>query len=166
MSIVGIDLSSKALHICTLDDDTNEASVHVVRLDLQRGDALTRARRLRDLMPARTAWHDLGVTLVAIEKPFFTGHQGLVPLLLVYGGLLQLIPPDMPLLELSADGWRGECALKRRGPKSDLKKASVEYARAVWSNPPATLDDNTAESFCIAWAGREIDIRAGQAMVA
>lgn len=164
--IAGIDLSSKALHICTLDEDTNAATVHVVRLDLQRGDAVTRARRLRDLMPARSAWADIGVTLVAVEKPFFTGHQGLVPLLMVYGGLLQLIPPAMPLLELRADDWRLECSLKRRGPKSELKRASIEFARAVWSDPPATLDDNTAEAFCIAWSAREIDIRRQEAEAA
>lgn len=162
MAVVGVDLSSRALHICTLAEDTNHATVHVVRLDLERGDATARARRLRDRMPARTAWADAGVTLVAIEKPFFHGHHGLVPLLLVYGGLLQLIPPDMPLLELRADDWRRECKLRMRGAKSELKKASIDYARACWTDAPALLDDNTAEAFCVAWAAREIDIRAGR----
>jgi hypothetical protein len=154
--IAGIDLSSHALHICTLDDDTNHATVHVVRLDLQRGDAQTRIRRMRDLMPARTSWADAGVTLIAIERPIAI-HSS-VPLM-VYGALLQLIPPDMPLLELRADDWRRECLLPIRGEKSKLKKASIDYARAVWTNAPPTFDDNVAESVCIAWAAREIDIR-------
>lgn len=164
--IAGIDLSSRALHICTLHEDTNHADIHVVRLDLQRGDATTRARRLRDLMPARTAWADQNTTLIALEKPFFHGHQGLVPLLLVYGGLLQLIPPDMPLLELRADDWRRECSLPTRGDKTLLKKAAQRFARDVWADPPAALDDNTADAFCIAWAAREIDIRASAEAVA
>lgn len=158
--ICGIDLSSRALHICTLNDDDNHADVHTVRLDLQRGDALTRCRRLRDLMPARTAWADNGITVIAVEKPFFHGHQGLVPLLLVYGGLLQLIPPDMPLLELRADDWRRECSLPVRGDRSRLKKAAQDFARQVWADPPEILDDNTADAFCIAWAAREIHVRA------
>jgi hypothetical protein len=160
--IAGIDLSSRALHVCMLDDDTNEATVHVVRLDVQRGDAEARVSRMRDLMPPRSSWSDSGVTLIAIEVPFFVGHQGLVPLLMTYGGLLQLIPPAIPRLRLKADDWRRECSLPTRGEKSKLKRASIEFARQVWTDPPAALDDNAAEAFCIAWAAREIDIRAGQ----
>jgi hypothetical protein len=154
--IGGIDLSSHAIHIATLAEDTNEATVHVVRLDLQRGDATTRIRRLRDLMPARSAWSD-GVSVVALERPIAL-HSN-VPLM-VYGGLLQLLPADMPLLELRADDWRRECSLPLRGARSALKKAAHDFARQVWANPPDIFDDNVADAFCIAWAAREIDIRA------
>jgi hypothetical protein len=157
--IAGIDLSSRALHICALDDDTNEATVHVVRLDLQRGDATTRIRRMRDLMPARTSWADAGVTLAGLERPIAI-HSN-VPLM-VYGALLQLLPADLPLLEVRADDWRHECALPTRGDRSKLKKAAVDYARHVWTNPPDVFDDNVADAFCIAWATREIDIRRAQ----
>jgi hypothetical protein len=91
---------------------------------------------MRDLMPARTSWADAGVTLIAIERPIAI-HSS-VPLM-VYGALLQLIPPDMPLLELRADDWRRECLLPIRGDKSKLKKASIDYARAVWTNAPADV---------------------------
>lgn len=157
MTYVGIDLSSCALHLATLAEDTNEAHVHVVRLDLQRGDAETRIRRMRDLMPTRAAYRDAGVTLIAIERPIAV-HSS-VPLM-VYGALLQLIPPDLPLLNLRADDWRRECSLPIRGERAKLKRASVDYARAIWENPPAVFDDNVAEAVCIAWAAREIDIRA------
>lgn len=159
MSVVGIDFSTKAIHLCTLAEDSNHGDLHIVRLDITRGDALQRARRIRDRMPARTAWRDAGVTLVAIEKPFFRGHQALAPMMMVYGALLACLPPDLPLLELRADDWRLECKLRRRGASSELKKAALDYARQCWDNPPDPLDDNGADAFCVAWAAREKYIR-------
>lgn len=154
--IGGIDLSSRALHICVLDEDTNEAKVHVVRLDLERGGATTRIRRMRDLMPARKAWDDNGVTLIALERPIAV-HSN-VPLM-VYGALLQLIPPDMPVLELRANDWRRECSLPTRGDRTKLKNAAKAFARQCWANAPVAIDDDVADAFCIAWAARELDIR-------
>lgn len=160
MSVVGIDLSSRALHLVTLAEDTNDAVAHVVRLDATRGDAVERIRRMRNRMPARGVYRDLGVTLIAIEKPFhMTASRSAIPSM-VYGALLQLIPPDLPLLELRADDWRKECALPRRGARSDLKKASVRFARQIWDACPHALDDDTADAFCIAFAAREIHLRA------
>lgn len=168
MSYGGIDLSTKAIDIVTLNEDDNYADHFRVRIDLPSGATTTeRARRLRDRMPARTAWLDAGVTLLAIEEPFFAGSpMGLAPLLVVYGGLLQLLPAALPLLELRADDWRKECGLairKRKNlPDDQLKRASVAFAREQWKNPPAALDHNAAEAFCAAYAAREIDIRTGQ----
>lgn len=160
MSVVGIDLSSKAIHIAVLEEDSNDAHVHVVRLDAQRGDATTRIRRMRDLLPARGAYQDLGVTLIALERPIAI-HSS-VPLM-VYGALLQLLPAGVPLAELRADDWRRECALPIRGAKSDLKSGSKRYARTLWTNHPDIFDDNVAEAYLIAWAAREIDLRRGLA---
>lgn len=154
--IVGIDCSSKAVHICQLQEDDNQASVHVVRLDLERGDLITRVRRLRDRMPARSAWRDAGATLIAVERPYSHIAATLAPMMLVYGGILQLLPVDVPLLELSPSEWRKECGLPQRG---DVKAAAVRFAREQWWNPPAAIDDNVADSFCVAWAAREIDLR-------
>lgn len=156
MSVVGIDLSSKAIHVAVLQEDSNDASVHIVRLDKQRGDATTRIRRMRDLMPARGAYADLGVTLIALERPIAL-HSN-VPLM-VYGALLQLLPAELPLLELRADDWRKECALPLRGASSDLKAASKRFARQLWTNADPIFDDNVAEAYLIAWAAREIDLR-------
>lgn len=160
MSYLGIDLSSHALHLAVLEEDSNDAIVHVVRLDTQRGDATRRIRRMRDLMPARTAYRDLGVTLIAIEQPIgaFTKVT-----LMVYGALLQLLPVDVPITELRADDWRRECKLPLRGATSDLKSNSKRFARQLWTNAPSVLDDDTAEAYLIAWSAREIDLRAVRA---
>lgn len=163
MSVLGIDLSSHALHLAVLEEDSNEATVHAVRLDLERGDAERRIRRMRDLMPARGVYRDLGVTLIAIERPI-AAHSS-VPLM-VYGALLQLLPPDIAIVGMRADDWRRECCLPLRGARSDLKAASKRFARQLWTNSPDVFDDDTAEAYLIAWAAREIDLRGEGAAAA
>lgn len=155
--IVGCDISTRAVHVVGLDEETNRAELHVVRLDVQRGSITERVRRMRDLMPARGAWRDAGATLIAVERPFAHQAATLAPMMLAYGGLLQLLPVDVPLLELSAPEWRKECALPQRG--DDRKPAAIRFARDIWTDPPAAIDDNAADAFCIAWAARELSIR-------
>lgn len=159
--IVGCDISTRAIHIVGLAEDTNHAELHVVRFDAQRGDITERVRRMRDLMPARTAWRDAGATLIAVERPYAHNAATLAPMMLAYGGLLQLLPVDVPLLELGAPSWRKECGLPQRG--DDRKPAAIRFAREVWLDAPTAIDDNAADAFCIAYAAREIDLRSGSA---
>lgn len=160
--IVGIDLSTRAIHIVSLPEDDNRADLHIVRLDTERGDQLTRLRRLRDRMPARGAWRDAGCTLIAIEKPFFRG-PGIAPMMAVYGALFQLFPADLPVLELRADDWRSECGIPIRKPREAggdwHKHQAVAFAREQWKPAAPVIDHNGAEAFAIAYAAREIDLR-------
>lgn len=155
--IAGLDISTRAIHIVSLHEDSNRADLHVVRLDQERGGYVDRVRRLRDRMPARTAWRDAGITLIAVERPYAHMASTLAPMMLAYGGLLQLLPSSVPLLEISAPEWRKECGLPQRG--DDRKAAAVRFARGLWADAPAAVDDNVADAFCIAWAAREIQLR-------
>lgn len=163
MAVAGFDISSRAIHCVILAEDTNDALAHVVRFDGRRGDAVDRIRRMRDLMPARGTYPDFGVTVLAIEKPFHAAAaQSAIPSM-VYGALLQLVPANLPLLELRADDWRRQCALPLRGARSELKAASIRFARQVWEACPYALDDDTADAFCVAFAARELELRSGSA---
>jgi hypothetical protein len=155
--IVGCDISTRAIHIVGLAEDTNRAELHIVRLDVQRGAITERVRRMRDLMPARGAWKDAGATLIAVERPFAHQAATLAPMMLAYGGLLQLLPAEIPLLELGPPTWRKECGLPQRG--DDRKPAAIRFARDLWADVPSAIDDNAADAFCIAWAAREISLR-------
>jgi hypothetical protein len=155
--IAGCDISTRAIHIVSLPEDTNDADLRVVRLDAQRGGQLDRVRRMRDLMPGRGAWRDAGVTLIAVERPYSHIAETLAPMMLAYGGLMQLLPVDVPLLELSASTWRAELGLPQRG--DDRKPAAIRFAREHWRDAPAAIDDDVADAFCIAYAAREIDLR-------
>jgi N6-adenosine-specific RNA methylase IME4 len=163
--IAGLDISTRAIHIVSLPEDTNHAQLHVVRVDTTRGDPIERIRRLRDRMPARSAWADSGCTLIAIEKPFHRG-PGIALMMAVYGALLQLLPADLPLLELRSDDWRRECGIPirkpREAPDNWHKRRALEFAREQWRDAPP-FDHDGAEAFCVAWAAREIDLRAVRA---
>ena len=160
--IAGLDISTRAVHVISLPEDDNAAELYVCRLDTERGGGyIDRVRRLRDRMPARGAWRDAGITLIAIERPY-SHHAGtLAPMMLAYGAVLQVLPPDVPLLELSPPEWRKECGLPQRG--GDVKPAAIRFAREQWLGAPVAIDDNVADAFGVAYAAREIDIRRGRA---
>lgn len=155
MLIAGFDLSSKQIDVCLLDIDTDHAEHH--RRTLGKGKQLDRIRQVRDALPTRGAWADAGCVLAAIEEPFSRqSMSGQVPILMVIGAILSTLPTDIPVALLRADDWRRGCDLPLRGARSDLKRASVSFARERWRNAPDILDDNAAESFAIAFAGREL----------
>jgi hypothetical protein len=166
--IAGLDISTRAIHIVSLPEDTNHAQLHVVRVDTTRGDPIERIRRLRDRMPARSAWADSGCSLIAIERPYFDGPS-LGLMMAVYGALLQLLPADLPLLELRSDDWRRECGIPirkpREAPKDWHKRRALEFAREqkAWRDAPPFDHDGAPEAFCVAYGAREIDLRSGQA---
>lgn len=155
--IAGIDLSTLAIDVVLLDEDTDQAAHHRLRLNLGGGKTLDRIRRVRDRMPARGSWADSGCVLIAIEEPFARGKMGgQVPILMVIGSILACLPDDIPVALLRADDWRRSCGLPIRGARTDLKAASLRFAREQWANHPATLDDNAADAYGIAFAGREL----------
>lgn len=155
--IVGIDYSTLAIDVILLDEDTNTAEHHRRRLDTAPGDALARTRRIRDEMPSRGHWADRGCLLVAIETPMGAGVMaGTVPLLIALGAIVDTLDRDMPLALLRSDDWRRACELPARAPRPQHKKNAIQFAQAHWKDSPARIDDNTADAFCIAWAGREL----------
>lgn len=151
----GFDLSTLAIDVVLLDEDTDGARHIRRRLDTGPGDAKVRIRRIRDAMPPRASWADLGVIAAAIEEPFSRASMGgQVPILMALGGVLQTIPVNLPVALLRADDWRKECGLPIRGPREKLKAASVDFAATHWANRPQALDDNQADAFGLAWAAR------------
>lgn len=157
MLVAGMDLSSRQIDVCLLDVETDTATHHRRRLDTRPGKQLDRIRRVRDALPTRGAWADAGCVLAAIEEPFSRqSMSGQVPILMVIGAILSTLPTDIPVALLRADDWRRGCNLPLRGARPDLKRASVGFARSRWRNAPDILDDNAAEAWCIAYAGREL----------
>lgn len=150
--VAGIDCSTLAIDLVTIDVDTQQA-VHIRRrLDTAPGASLARTRRVRDAMPPRQAWIDAGVVLVAIEEPYSRSTMGgQVPLHRVIGAILAVLPTTIAVELVRSDDWRRTSGLPTRGKREVLKAAAVEYARANWSpEPPVRLDDNTADAYCIA----------------
>lgn len=155
--IAGFDISTKAIDVVLLDEDHDHAEHHRRRLDVGPGKAVDRIRRIRNVMPARTGWDDSGVVLFAIEEPFSRATMsGQVPILMAIGALIACLPTDVPVALLRADDWRRSCGLPIRGQRDDLKRAAIRFAEKTWQNAPALIDDNAADAFGIAYAGREL----------
>jgi hypothetical protein len=153
----GIDLSTKAIDVVMLEEDTDRAQHHRRRLDVKPGKALERIRRIRGALPARTAWHDSGVLLIAIEEPYSRASMsGQVPILMAIGAILACLPEDLPVDLLRADDWRRACELPTRGPRDQLKTAAIKFTERHWSNQPTYIDDNAADAYCLAWTARQL----------
>ncbi len=160
--VVGIDFSTIAIDVVTLDEDTDRAEHHRRRLDTGPGDALQRIRRIRDAMPARGTWTDRGAVVVGIELPY--GRAGSDRMAYALGAIIASIDEELPLELLRSDDWRRRCSLPIRGKGATpaakslyLKQASVEFASKHWKvGLPPILTDHAADAFGIAYATRQI----------
>lgn len=159
--IAGIDFSTMALDIVLLSENDDTAQHHRRRLDTGPGDALARIRRIPDAMPRRGAWQD-DILAVAIEEPFSRGKGNAYVMQLELGAIITCLPARVPLALIRADDWRKHCGLPLRCGRLAHKQNAIRFALDHWEDGPERIDDNTADSFCIAWAGRELQRAADQ----
>lgn len=164
MTYAGIDYDTHAIHVVRLELDSDEARYDKVRLDVGPGDYMQRVRRMRDLLPARGAWADDGVCLIAIEQPKGPFFKGSIPLAVVLGGLLTCLPRDdkPPVLMIETQEWKkwslgGGFPGQGNAAKPDV----AHWARRNWENVPPHADQNALDAFCVAWAARAMSENAG-----
>jgi Holliday junction resolvasome RuvABC endonuclease subunit len=150
-SFGGIDISSFAVDLVFLDEETNHARWRKVRLDTGPGNAFDRCRRVRALMPPISAWEDQVLT-AAIEKPMSVSFNAAAPLMRVQGAVIACLPRSMPLAELRPDEWKTACGLKGNADKSVVRRFVLD----TWDDPPIGLDENACDAYAIAWAWREL----------
>ena len=159
MVIAGIDLDSNSVHIVRLNLDDNTAAYNRIRVNNVKGDYHERARRLRDLMPARGAWKDHGVIRFSIEEPMTApghgGFQSAVPQAVLRGALLACLPTGIPVELVKAHEWKRQSLGGGSPGHGNAKKPEIrEWAEAHWANPPDHFTQDAADAFCIAWAAR------------
>lgn len=160
MTLAGIDADSNGVHIVRLHLDDNAAVYNRIRIDNAQGDYHERARRLRDLMPARGAWKDHGVIQFAIEDPRTppkVGMKGAVPQAVLRGAILACLPTDIPVLMLPPSEWK-KWSLGGGSPgKGNALKPEIRtWAEAHWPNQPAHAGQDAYDAFCVAWAARAL----------
>lgn len=107
-AVVGIDFSSFAVDLVTLDESADHATWW--RIPLRGGDALHRTRTLRDLMPRLSFYDD--IYLVAIEKPFGPSRLAQSVLMRVQGAIAVSIPSRIPVWEVTPYEWKKPLGLK------------------------------------------------------
>ena len=160
MTIAGIDLDSNDVHVVRLNLDDDHATYNRIAVNNAQGDYHERARRLRDLMPARTAWADHGVVQFAIEDPRTppkVGMKGAIPQAVLRGALLACLPTDVPVLMLPPSEWKKwSLGAGSPGQGNAQKPAIREWAERHWPNPPDHITQDALDAFCVAWAARAL----------
>lgn len=156
MSIAGVDFSSRAVHICLLDDDTDGADVAIITL--HGATPFERARSMRSDFPSRSWWEREGVWLVGVEDPHSRANHTAKALGLAAGAIAALLPSGLTVIQTPPVEWKRVFV-----GDAMASKAVVEmHARSVWPDPPDGADDNTWDAYGIAYAVRTLNQQAIQ----
>lgn len=157
--IVGIDLSTFAIDLVKLDEDTDDATWFRAELGTSKRPKLERLRSIRANMPVASWWDD--VSLVGIEQPAGRSRGGLSDVAAAYGAALQAIPASIRVRQFRPAEWRKACGLPGNCSKDEvalfatklrLEQAGREGLRGIHLWPQDARD-----AYAIAYAARSIN---------
>lgn len=152
----GIDYDSEAVFVALIDEETGElAGTGTYDLACGPGNSLERARRLRELMPARGSWRDSGVLAIGLESTFSQAFKATAALARVQGAIVACLPRELPLEPLTAGGrkvpgWKLLTVGKTNASKDEVKVWAIRNGA-----PPGLVQDHY-DAFAIARAVREL----------
>jgi hypothetical protein len=170
-AVVGIDLSSKALDLVKLDEDSPRAEW--VRVELVGRDAWERTLSVRELLlpfgPLTRVDHDSwwdDVYLVAIEAPYGRGQAGTQAVLnRGVGAVAASLPARLRTPErcwvVRPDEWKKGLGLKAKATPADMARLFPGWMIAggvgdmFW--PP---DQNVRDAYCLAMFARDTNAKA------
>ena len=156
-SVVGIDLSSRAVDLAKLDESADHA-IHT-RISLERdkrAKAWDRTLLVPELMPKAGYWDD--VYLVAIEIPFGAGTGAVAGINRVVGAVAASLPAQLRepyrCWAVRPGEWRTWLGLHG---KPDVQL--IEQLGLVLEGPYAASQD-ARDALCIAYYARETNAAA------
>jgi hypothetical protein len=147
--VAGIDYSTHAIDVVTIDEDTLKPEWH--RIDVKGCDGFERARAVRRSIAARYGhcrlWDD--VLAVGIEEPrgYGAGH-----LYRIQGAILQCIPRDLLVQPWIPAEWRKAVGLKGNATKHDVNEWAFVQTSHEWYEPTASWPQDACDAYCIARA--------------
>lgn len=165
MNVAGIDISSFAVDVVLLDEDSDAATWH--RFILDGATPFDRTRSLRGVFPPRSFWEDNAVFLVALEDP--VGHHAHTAkaLGLVTGGVAALLPRDLHVVQTQPSEWKRIFCGRGNATKPDIVAAchqrgfdSTVGAPAVNVAATRELAQDAYDAYGIAWAVRRLNNEA------
>lgn len=159
-SVLGIDLSSFAIDLVRLDEETNAAEWTRVTLGTDKTPALDRLRNVALLMPPPSFYDE--VYLAAIEVPYGTGQAGTqAKLNRVFGAVLACLPQSLHVWDVMPGAWRKELGLPGNASKTEcavavqrLRRAQDVYPRSLEVWPQDALD-----AYAVAFYARTVNER-------
>ena len=151
-AVLGVDLSSFALDLVLLDEDSAVAERH--QFELAGASSFDRCRHVRHVMPSRSWLEGRGVYLVAIEKPTAASFKSAAahsPFSVRWRRCCREI---CPVWSFSPAEWKRELGVSlQRKPTADQIAAVIGDVAHSW--PQDALD-----ACGVAYAAREINRRA------
>jgi hypothetical protein len=160
--IAGVDISSFAVDLVLLDDDTDHAHEwkHIL---LPGSTPFERARALRLAIPSRSWWEDQGVWLVGYEDP--VGHHAHTAkaMGLMLGAFAALLPSQLPTLGTQASEWQPRFTGWAKQPRTSAERKAL--IRNAAHRRGFTGDEHTQDLFDaygIAWVVRALNDQAIQ----
>lgn len=161
-SVLGIDLSTRAVDIVALDESTNRAEwVHV---ELVGSGAWERTLSLPARMPGDSWYDERGVFLVAVEAPYGRGQAGTNALLnRVVGAVAASLPAHLRdparCWLVAPHEWKAGLGLKGKPTQADMERLAPGGGYSVDMSVLAGGDDqNGRDAYCIAlWARGELE---------
>jgi hypothetical protein len=163
--IAGVDLSSEAIDVVLLDDDTDKAEWLHFPIAYKGSNAFGAARNVRDTLTAggltRGGWVDRGVWLVGLEDPYSFNTGTAKALALVTGALLACLPPQgaLEIRRTAPNEWQREfLQLGHPLPKgTKQRKELVQRCARAHGFDPGNQD--ACDAYGIAWATRRLNDR-------
>jgi len=161
-SVVGCDLSSKAIDLVKLDEASNRASW--VRCELAGADAWERTLSIREALwladgHAGSWWDD--VYLVAIEKPVNDQQRVLGR---VQGAILASLPAALRhphcCWEVHPSTWKAGLGLKGKPTWTDIERLSGTPFPIHGSDFWAADDQNALDAYALALWARDENAKA------
>lgn len=156
-AVLGIDLSSKALDLCLLDED--DAGARWDRLPIPfTHSKVELGRAVADAMPGRSWYEHHGVYLIALEEPMGQNRQAIAALYTVLGAVAANLPHDIPRWTLRPAEWKLAIGLSGNAATSkgneQLRSWALEYgADSEWPT-------DAQVALAVAWTAREINAKA------
>ena len=158
----GIDLSTRALDIVLLDEDSNRASW--TRVELEGGDAWTRTLSIGALMPPPSFWEQ--TVIASIEAPYGRGQAGAQAALnRVVGAVAASLPSKLRVPErcwiVRPDEWKHGLGLKHNQKPTflDIERLSHGTGPVL----PDVDDQNARDAYCLAMFARDTNAAAVKA---
>lgn len=155
-TVLGIDVSSHAIDLVLLDEETNAGSWH--HLKLQGKTSFDRLRKVPLVMPKWSFYEDMGVYLIAIEGPktrFMPSAAALFP---VYGAVISCLPRRLQVWDVHPTAWRQGLGL----PGNAKKDACAARAVELGAQPEWAVQD-AYDAYSVALYARDTNQRGIQA---
>lgn len=153
MRVAGIDFSSLAIDVVTIDLD-DLAPPQWNRYPLTGQDAFERTRNVRSSMPPMSAWDD--TLAIGIEEPTGKFKPGLG--YRVQGAVLACLPSEVLVQPWPPAAWRKAVGLPGNASKEDVFTFAIRQinqwdpTRATWG---LAVPNDATDAYCIALATRQ-----------